>query len=58
LLQLYTGQKPNRQMMALIQFYLQGMATLEELWAGVDRQRQALARRMVWIVPLSQSPRS
>ena len=45
LLQLYTGQRPNRRMMELIQFYLQGMATLEELWAGLERQRQQLARR-------------
>jgi Transposase DDE domain len=45
LLQLYTGQKPNRRMMELIQFYLQGMATLEELWTGMKRQREALARR-------------
>jgi hypothetical protein len=45
LLQLYAGQKPNRRMMELIQFYLQGVATLEELCAGVERQRQALARR-------------
>lgn len=43
LLQLYTGQAPNRRMMELIQFYLLGVATLEELWAGVERQR--LARR-------------
>ncbi len=39
LLQLYTGQRPNRRMMELIQFYLLGVASLEELWAGVQRER-------------------
>lgn len=39
LLQLYTGQAPNRRMMELIQFYLLGVASLEELWAGVVRER-------------------
>jgi hypothetical protein len=37
LLQRYTGQRPNRRMMELIQFYLLGVATLEELWAGLKR---------------------
>jgi hypothetical protein len=45
LLQLYTGQRPNRRMMELIQFYLLGVATLEELWAGVQRERERGARR-------------
>jgi IS4 transposase len=45
LLQLYTGQKPNRRRMELIQFYLLGMATLEELAAGLEREKQNLARR-------------
>lgn len=45
LLQLYTGQRPNRRMMELIQFYLMGVATLDELWAGLERQRQLVARR-------------
>lgn len=45
LLQLYTGQAPNRRMLELIQFYLLGVADLEELWAGVQRERQRLARR-------------
>jgi len=44
LLQLYTGQPPNRRMMELIQFYLLGVASLEDLWAGLQRQRQRLAR--------------
>ena len=45
LLQLYTGQRPDRRMMELIQFYLLGVATLDELWAGLERQRQTVARR-------------
>jgi hypothetical protein len=45
LLQLYTGQAPNRRMMELIRFYLLGVADLDELWAGLERQRQAVARR-------------
>jgi hypothetical protein len=45
LLQLYTGQAPNRRIMELIQFYLLGVADLEELWAGVQRERAAVARR-------------
>jgi hypothetical protein len=45
LLQLYTGQAPNRRMMELIQFYLLGVADLEELWAGVQRERVRVARR-------------
>lgn len=45
LLQLYSGRKPNRRMMELIQFYLLGVASLKELWAGLERQRQALERR-------------
>jgi hypothetical protein len=39
LLQLYTAQRPNKRMMELIQLYLLGVATLEELWAGIERQR-------------------
>jgi IS4 transposase len=45
LLQLYTGQRPNRRMMELIQFYLLGVATLEELWEGLEKQRQIAARQ-------------
>jgi hypothetical protein len=37
LLQRYTGQRPNRRRMELIQFYLLGVASLEELWAGLKR---------------------
>ena len=45
LLQLYTGQRPTRRMMELIQFYLMGVATLDELWVGLERQRQSVARK-------------
>ena len=45
LLQLYPGQAPNRRMMELIWFYLLGVASLEELWAGIRRERQRQARR-------------
>jgi DDE family transposase len=39
LLQLYTGQRPSRRIMEMIQFYLLGVASLEELWAAVERER-------------------
>jgi Transposase DDE domain len=45
LLQLYTGQAPNRRMMELIQFYLLGVASLDELEQGLEAERQRLARR-------------
>jgi hypothetical protein len=45
LLQLHTGQRPNRRMMELIRLYLLGVATLEELWAGVERERARGERR-------------
>jgi hypothetical protein len=45
LLQLYTGQAPNRRRMELIQFYLLGVASLDDLWAGLQRERQRQARR-------------
>ena len=45
LLQLYTGQSPNRRRMELIQFYLLGVASLDDLWAGLQRERQRQARR-------------
>ncbi len=47
LLQLYTGQRPNRRMMELIQFYLLGVATLEELWAGLEQEKERLARQKI-----------
>jgi len=37
LLQLYTGRPPTKRMMELIQFYLLGVASLDELCAGLER---------------------
>lgn len=45
LLQLYCGERPNRRQFELIRFYLLGVASLEELWAGLQRERERLARR-------------
>jgi len=45
LLQLYTGQAPNRRMLELIQFYLLGVASLDELERGLDAERARGARR-------------
>lgn len=45
LLQLYTGQAPTRRMMELIHFYLLGVADLDELEQGLERERQRVARR-------------
>jgi len=39
LLQLYTGQAPTRRMMELIQFYLLGVASLDELEQGLEAER-------------------
>jgi hypothetical protein len=45
LLQLYCGERPNRRQFELIQFYLLGVASLDELWAGLHRERERRARR-------------
>jgi hypothetical protein len=45
LLQLYTGQRPTRRMMELIRFYLLGVATLDELEQGLQRELAQVARR-------------
>lgn len=45
LLQLYSGQRPNRRMMELIQLYLMGVATLEELWTGLEYEREQVRRK-------------
>jgi hypothetical protein len=42
LLQLYAGKRPSKRLMELIQFYLLGVASLEELTAGLERERQRL----------------
>jgi len=44
LLQLYTGQRPSKRMLELIQFYLLGVASLEELTAGLQRELARLER--------------
>lgn len=44
LLQLYTGRRPSRRMMELIQFYLLGVASLAELTAGLQREMARLER--------------
>lgn len=44
LLQLYTGQRPNRRMMEAIQFYLLGVTTLDGLCAALEREQSRLAR--------------
>jgi len=45
LLQLYTGRRPTRRMMELIQFYLLGYANGAELATGLARYRQQIERR-------------
>ena len=44
LLQLYTGERPNRRMFELIQLYLLGVAELEELCAGVQQEHDRLSK--------------
>jgi len=44
LLQVYTGRRPSRRMMELIQFYLLGVASLEELTEGLQRELKRLER--------------
>jgi hypothetical protein len=44
LLQLYTGEAPTRRIMEMIQFYMLGIASLDELWAAVARERTRRAR--------------
>lgn len=45
LLQLYTGVRPNQRMMEMIRWYLVGMASLDELWAAVERERARSLRK-------------
>ncbi len=42
LLVLHSGQRPNKRQMELIQFYLMGWATLEELARGVSSERKKI----------------
>jgi IS4 transposase len=45
LLQLYSGAAPNRRMMELIQLHLLGVASLDELMAGLAREQARAAQR-------------
>ena len=45
LLQLYSGQRPNRRMMELIQLHLLGVASNQDLQAGLERQLLRLQKR-------------
>ena len=45
LLQLATGQRPNKRMLELIRLHQMGWATLEELTRGLERELQRAARR-------------
>lgn len=44
LLQLYTGKRPSKRMMELIQFYLLGVATLDEMTTGLEQEVQRLQK--------------
>ena len=44
LLQIYTGKRPTKRMMELIQFYLLGAASLDELTAGLQRELARLEK--------------
>jgi Transposase DDE domain len=45
LLQLYSGRRPNRRMMELIQLYFLGVASNQDLQAGLERQLLHLQKR-------------
>ena len=45
LMQLYTGRRPTKRLMELIQFYLLGVATVEDLEAGLEKEKARLARK-------------
>ena len=45
LLQLATGQRPNKRMLELIQLYQLGWASLEELLRGLQAEQERVARR-------------
>ena len=45
LLQLYSGRRPNRRMMELIQLYLLGVASSQDLQAGWQRELLRLQKR-------------
>jgi IS4 transposase len=45
LLQLYSGRRPNRRMLELIQLHLLGVASNQDLQAGLERQLLGLQKR-------------
>lgn len=45
LLQLFTGQRPNKRMLELIRLHQMGWATLEELTRGLERELQRAEQR-------------
>ncbi len=45
LLQLYTGRRPTKRMLELIQFHLLGVVSLEELTWGLQRELKKLAAK-------------
>ena len=45
LLQLHTGRRPTKRMLELIQFYLLGVASLEELTRGLQRELRKLVAK-------------
>jgi IS4 transposase len=44
LLQLYTGRKPNRRMMELLQWHQLGYANEAELRSGLEREQQRISK--------------
>jgi hypothetical protein len=45
LFQLYTGRRPNKRMMELIQLYLLGVASAQDLLAGLEREKSRQERQ-------------
>lgn len=45
LLQLYTGRRPTKRMLELLQFYQLGVASLDELMRGLQRELRKLAAK-------------
>ena len=51
LLQLHGNVRPSKRMMERLQLYLMGMATLEELSAGIERERARIEKRAKTKIP-------
>ncbi len=45
LLQLYSGRRPSKRMLELLQFYMLGIASVEELTRGLERERARVSGR-------------